>query len=154
MLLPDHSEHAYNNTKRATPAEGYTMPWQEHPRGGPSAQQQPRIRLLSEGDLSLNDAAYQMLGAPEAVVFLVDPERHAIGLRPATRSDANAYPIRQQQGKRSYWLSATSVAKAAGFPIGPLATFTHVPREGDVFVLDRAHLVPVPRPARQQAETP
>lgn len=44
-----------------------------------------------------SEAAFAMLGSPEAVVFLVDQSRPAIGFRAAKRGDPDSYLIRQDR---------------------------------------------------------
>lgn len=54
----------------------------------------PSVTIQKRGMFSLNAAALQLMGTPEAVTFLWDAERRVIGLKACGVSDPNAYPIR------------------------------------------------------------
>lgn len=58
----------------------------------------PSVTIQKRGLLSLNRAAYRMIGSPEAVELLWDPERRVIALRPAPLESPDAYPARAQAG--------------------------------------------------------
>ena len=56
----------------------------------------PTATIQKRGLISLNHAAYEMVGSPEAVELLWDADRRVIGLRPASPTSVNAYPARSQ----------------------------------------------------------
>lgn len=47
----------------------------------------PSFRLQKNGEFHVNDAALGLIGRPQAVEFLYDPQRKAIGIRPADTKD-------------------------------------------------------------------
>ena len=59
----------------------------------------PSVTLQKRGLISLNRAAFNLIGAPEAVELLWDEERRVIGLRAAPIDRPNAYPARPQSSK-------------------------------------------------------
>lgn len=73
----------------------------------------PSVTIQKRGLFSLNDAAAQLLGDPEAVQFLWDAQKRLIALRAARLDEPNAYPLREQNptkrrpdGKRGARLAA------------------------------------------------
>lgn len=59
----------------------------------------PSVTIQKRGLISLNRAAFNLIGAPGAVELLWDEERRVIGLRPAPIEKPNAYPARPQSSK-------------------------------------------------------
>lgn len=59
----------------------------------------PSVTIQKRGLISLNRAAFNLIGAPGAVELLWDEERRVIGLRPAPIDKPNAYPARPQSSK-------------------------------------------------------
>ncbi len=78
-------------------------------RRGATVTVQPR------GLLSFSPDAYEMLGSPKAVVFLVDRDERLIGFKPlsSTRGAGNAYTVRGPGSQRL--VSATAVLKVMGW---------------------------------------
>jgi hypothetical protein len=56
----------------------------------------PTVTIQKRGLMSLNQPAFAMIGEPEGVELLWDPERRVIGIRPAPLTSPNAYPARPQ----------------------------------------------------------
>jgi hypothetical protein len=50
------------------------------------------------GVVGLNKAAYKMWGEPEACQVMYDPDRHRLGLRPASPEEPNSYRLPQHSG--------------------------------------------------------
>lgn len=59
----------------------------------------PSVTIQKRGLMSLNRAAYELVGAPKAVELLWDAERRVIGMRSATLQNPDAYPARPQNLK-------------------------------------------------------
>lgn len=59
----------------------------------------PSVTLQKKGLLSINRAAHALIGSPEAVQLLWDPERRVMGLKPVPEADPNGYPARPQSAK-------------------------------------------------------
>lgn len=65
-------------------------------KGSAPAPTVPSVTIQKRGLFSLNDAAYRLIGEPEAVQFLWDSQRRLIGIRGVPLSAPNAYPARRQ----------------------------------------------------------
>lgn len=59
----------------------------------------PTVTIQKRGLLSLNRAAHALIGKPEYVQLLWDPDRRVIGVRATDGNDPNAYPARPQSQK-------------------------------------------------------
>ena len=59
----------------------------------------PSATIQKRGMISLNRAAFNLIGAPSAVQLLWDEERRVIGLQAAAIDSPNAYPARPQSAK-------------------------------------------------------
>lgn len=60
----------------------------------------PAVTIQKRGLFSLNDAAYRLIGAPEAVQFLWDEDERLIALKPVPKDDLNGYPARRQNSTK------------------------------------------------------
>lgn len=78
------------------------------------AEAHPMATLQRKGLLSLNRSAIVALGEPEALELLYDPKARVVGLKPIAISENRAYPIRKQQGARSYMVSLTRLCSHYG----------------------------------------
>ncbi len=126
--------------------------WKEFPRGSQGPREAPRARLLRGGDMSLNHAAYALLGEPKAVVLLFDPGRRAVGLRPAPPNSPHAYPVRKQRDARSYLISTAGFCKANAIPTGQLLTFADPYLVDGLLVLELDKGIATPAPTRHGVE--
>ncbi len=54
----------------------------------------PMVTIQKGGHFSLNRAAYEAVGTPEAVELLYDREEKLIGFRPASPDLPRAYPVK------------------------------------------------------------
>lgn len=77
--------------------------WQSLDRSARSAGDRPSVGIqANKGNLSLNKAAFELLGRPEAVDILFDLSERLVGLRPAKPSAKNYVP--HKQGVSNTWL--------------------------------------------------
>lgn len=58
--------------------------------------------------ISLNRAAYELIGDPSHVVLLYDEKRQVIGMRPSDGDVRWAYPVKKQGRSVSYLVSSTA----------------------------------------------
>lgn len=65
-------------------------------KGSAPASNVPSATIQKRGLISLNRAAFGMIGSPDAVELLWDADRQVVGLRPSSPSNPNAYPARPQ----------------------------------------------------------
>jgi hypothetical protein len=61
-----------------------------------SASQNPFVTLQKRGPISLNQAAFEQLGRPEAVELLYARTERVIGLKPTSPKQPYAFPVRPQ----------------------------------------------------------
>jgi hypothetical protein len=78
--------------------------WSEFTRTATPIGAKPYVTIQRKGTLSLNRAAFEALGKPEAVKLLYDRNERMIGFRPADTEEVGAYPVRPQAS--SNWLVA------------------------------------------------
>jgi hypothetical protein len=80
-----------------------------------------RVTLTHKGVFVFNRRAMELLGSPEAVIFLFDRESEAVAFAPSVRSVPHAYPITVSPKSGA---GATSGAK--------FCTHYHIRREGSL----------------------
>ena len=83
----------------------------------------PELTIQAKGTMSMNAAALNLIGDPEAIEFLYDPDAKVIGIRPVIPEDSHAYPIRGVGGKpnkspNSYIIAGTAFLKFYEIPFG------------------------------------
>jgi hypothetical protein len=64
------------------------------------------VTIQSGGAFSLNKAAHELAGSPEAVELLYDPDEKLIGFRPAEMTSPRAFPVRPQGKNATTFLIA------------------------------------------------
>lgn len=105
----------------------------------------PELTIQGKGTMGLNAAAYNLMGAPEAIEFLYDPDAKVIGLRPVPPDDNHAYPVRPVGGKNSraktYLVAGTAFLNYYGIPFGE-------PRRREVKFADGVLIVDLNDPGR------
>jgi len=98
----------------------------------------PAITIQKRGNLSLNSAAYEALGSPEAVELLYDRERRLIALRKAAPGTEYAYVVRPLNGNRrttSWLVAGMAFAMYYGIPV-EIARRWICRLEDDMLILD------------------
>lgn len=78
----------------------------------------PTVTVQVSGNLGLNEAAYNLIGRPDRIVYLTDGSGKRFGIRAAKAGDSDTYPVRAQQSGRSYVLAGKLFLKWIGFPYG------------------------------------
>lgn len=58
----------------------------------------PSVTVQRRGIISVNRAAYRLMGSPEHVELLYDRNNEVVGLRPAGADVPHAYAVRQTSG--------------------------------------------------------
>lgn len=77
-------------------------------------RKEPLVTIQRKGMFSMNQAAFEALGSPEAVELLYDPEEKIIGLRPIDPEAAHAYPVRTMGNGSSRLVAGTAFATFHG----------------------------------------
>ena len=86
--------------------------WRTLDRGRRWAAAQPNVGIqATKGTISLNRAAFEALGAPQAVEVLCDPEARLIGFR-ATSPASGACPVHQQGRSATYLIAGKALVRA------------------------------------------
>ena len=77
---------------------------------------EPVVALQRRGVLSLNRAAYELLGEPAAVERLFDRAGPRIGIRSVAGDTPHAYRVRKQPGSATYLIGAKAFLQFYGIP--------------------------------------
>lgn len=80
-------------------------------RNTPISNKVMRVSLHKKGNFSLNKAAYEALGSPQAVTLLFDREKKVVGFKPVEPEVRHAYRVRSQNNSQSYLIGAISFCK-------------------------------------------
>ena len=113
--------------------------WTEFTRTSTPIGAKPFVTIQRKGTISLNRAAFEALGRPEAVKLLYDQDERMIGLRPAEIGANGAYQVRPQAS--SNWLVAGTAF--SGF----LGLDTAVAKRYDAEMIDGVLAVDLKRPS-------
>jgi hypothetical protein len=99
----------------------------------------PFVTVQKRGTLSFNAAAHALLGSPEYLELLFDPENQIIGFRAATDTVQHAYPIRpvnaNKSGTGTYVVSGRSFTHYYKIDTETARRF-NVHLDGDILCLD------------------
>jgi hypothetical protein len=77
---------------------------------------QAMVTVQKGGSLGLNQAALELLGAPDAVLLLFDPQERVIGLRPVARTEPNSYPVQKQPSGKGAVVAGRAFTQFYGIP--------------------------------------
>lgn len=112
-------------------------------RANPALRKTPRVAIQTRGNMSLNYTAFMALGEPEAIVFFYDKESKVVGLKPVPVETRHAYPVRRQQGSKSFLVGAQSFCKYYGIDVSQTRVFVPQLEDGMlVFELDTGIALP------------
>ena len=110
--------------------------WEEYGGGSSPKSRSPRASITRHRRLSLNQAAYRLLGCPARVALLYDARHRAIGIRAVTQEDARAYNVRTQAKGSSYTIGTEAFIRHHMIDCSQLIVFNHVKMENDILVLE------------------
>ena len=116
------------------------MPFEVFDKRSVPTTDQPWMTIQKGGTLSLNRAAFEALGSPEAVQLLFDREEQIIGFKVADPESPIAYPVRQtspkKQSKNSNWVVAgTAFTKHYGIDASSARRFRSK-MENEILMVD------------------
>ena len=115
------------------------MPFERYDRRSAPIKASPFVTLQRRGPMSLNMAAYELLGKPEAAELLFDRESQRIGIRNVAPTEPYAFPVRPQgrKGQRpsNYVLSTQAFTKHYGIDTSIARRFP-VEMKEDILVVD------------------
>lgn len=116
------------------------MPFERFDKRAPTTSKEPFVSLQKRGPLSLNRAAFALLGEPSAVELLYDKAAQVIGLRAVSPKEPYAYPVRPQgrAGRDpSNWLIAgDKFANHYGIDTSVTRRFPAEMRSDDILAID------------------
>lgn len=98
------------------------------------------VSISQRGQMHLSGLAHELLGKPEAVVFLYNRSERMIGLRPAANGDEDAYACRLNSRK-----SATRTVSSSAF-IGHIGLATEESRRWPLIMRDGIGTVDLKQP--------
>jgi len=93
----------------------------------------PTVTHLSCGDFSMSGDAYALLGLPDKLYVMYDPETNRIGFRAASRSDGGAYWVRKTSGYVG--VAGRAMCRHHDIPYGNATRYPAVLEDG-VLVVD------------------
>lgn len=76
------------------------MGFESFDRRAAVASKHPYVTMQRRGPFSFNQAAFELMGSPEAVELLYDRDTERVGFRPIDPGRPRAFPVRAQ-GKNS-----------------------------------------------------
>lgn len=80
-------------------------------RGQRVMERQPLITIQKKGIMTLNEAAFEALGAPQAVELLYAPQARTVGVRAVEPSLSHAYTLRKPARGRTRIVAAAAFLK-------------------------------------------
>jgi hypothetical protein len=115
------------------------LPFELYDRRSAPIRTSPFVTLQRRGPMSLNMAAYELLGKPEAAALLFDRENQLIGIRNVPPTEPYAFPVRPQGRKgekpSNYVMSTQAFTKYYGIDTS-IAMRYPVEMQDDIMVID------------------
>lgn len=90
------------------------MAFQEFDKRAATASKSPFVTIQRKGIFSMNRAAYALMGEPEAVTLMFDPEEQLVGFKPTLISSPRAFPVRVQQNGNTFVVGGHAFTKHYG----------------------------------------
>lgn len=111
---------------------------EEFDRKGASGQPRPIVSIQKSGDLTLNEAAYEVLKRPTWVKLLYGAKERVIGFRPSHENSQRAYAVKQKKPNGSYTVAGVAFLKAYEVAHDRRKRYPAEMEDGDLlFYLDR-----------------
>jgi len=95
----------------------------------------PFISLQTRGIMSMNGAAFALLGSPKEVEFFYDEDEQIIGIRRVTADVRHARLVRKQNESDTYVVSAKAFCDAFGIDTSVSKRFAPVQYEDNIIGL-------------------
>jgi hypothetical protein len=94
-----------------------------------------RVSITRQRCISLNQAAYNLLGCPPAVVLLYDAGGTAIGLRAASEDTAYSFRVQSWGTGTNYLINAVAFVRYYGIDCSRMTVFKRVAFEDGILIL-------------------
>jgi len=101
-------------------------------RSGSRRFEGPWVTHLASGDFSINREAYAMLGRPDRLFVLYDPDTSRVAFRAASKSDDGSYPVRRRSGYIG--VAGSGMCRHYGIPRGEAVRYPAVLLAGDLVI--------------------
>lgn len=112
------------------------MPWETFDKRSAAASKAPMVSIQRKGPFSVNRAAHELMGSPEAVELLYDREQELIGFKPTSLKSPRAFPVRPQgKNTATLMIAGQSFTRNFGIDTSTARRFPVEMRDG-VLVLD------------------
>jgi len=112
------------------------MPFEVFDKRAATASKYPMVSILKQGSFTLNRAAYKLLGEPQMVELLFDPDEKLIGFREVPASNPRAYPVRPQgQNAATFMVAGQAFTKYYDIDTSTARRYS-VEIKDDILVLD------------------
>ncbi len=95
----------------------------------------PLVAIQTKGAFSLNQAAFEALGEPEAVLLLMDRESRIMAFRAATLKDANSYRVRSVPRGKTYMVAGKAFCDRYEIPMERTRSYT-AEKSDDLLTVD------------------
>lgn len=117
------------------------------------ASKHPYVTMQRKGPFSFNQAAFELMGKPEAVELLYDRDTERVAFRPVAPGRPRAFPVRAQ-GKNSITYMVAGQSFAKHYELDTSVARRYAPEwEDDILVLDlRGDSVDVTGPRLQKSD--
>jgi len=103
-------------TRSANNSSGFNF--EEFQSGRILEHTKPIVSFQFSGRMALNKMAYELLGEPDAVVFLFDRAKNILGIRAATQNSVSSYAVTPVTSKRlSVTINPRGALKHFGIPL-------------------------------------
>ena len=113
-----------------------SITWEEFGGGSTPKTLAAHVTITQQRYISLNQAAYDLLGCPPAVTLLYDTGGQAIGLRAASEDTAYSHPVyKRGKGPYRYMVNAAIFLRFYGIDYSQLTLFKRVDFEDGTLIL-------------------
>jgi hypothetical protein len=102
---------------------------------GTAVTKTPVVGILASGTLSVNAPAFELMGRPEAVELVYDPNERIVGMRPTSPEAPHAYRVRKEGHAASYSVAGKAFCDYYGIPMKPSRRYP-AQMYGDVLGVD------------------
>jgi len=104
--------------------------WEVYDRKAKPRVTEPHVTLQASGTFSMNAAAYEALGSPDAVDLMYSRSDKVVGFRPSEPGAPHSYPIKPQQNARTFQTGGKAFCTYFGIPTGQARRFAAKMVEG------------------------
>jgi len=116
----------------------------------------PAVTVMQRGQLSINDAAFELLGSPKAIELMYSRSDRIVGLRPVDPSEPHAYVPRTRsakyRGHGPYIVSGAAFFNYFGIEVKQTERYTATLQDGVLTIDLKKPGVPLPSGVSEPAD--